>query len=487
MTGTRKITILHSNDMDGDFFAEKDSSTGRSVGGLPLLSGYLNKVRHEEENVLFLIAGDIVQGNLIDSEYKGISTIGMINYLAPDVIALGNHEFDYGLSHLLFLEKVANFPIVNANLYIKPFNKRLMKPFCILKKAGFDILVTGIITEKVLDSIKGDNVLSSFVNLEEASQEVGKITNAYKGDDIDLTIILTHIGIESDIELAKLLRPEWGVDIIIGGHSHTFLDRPIVENGIIIVTAGEGTNQIGKLDVIVDDETNKVLDYQWRLVNIDDGLVGADRDLENYIHSYQERVEDKYSAMISKLKFIHTHPMREVETSLGNLFADGLAEMTESDIMFLASGSIRTKEFGPLVSLRDMATCFPYNEPLSRYTVTGAQLRRMFSHIMCKENRNGEGECFQVNGKVRAVFDEEARILRSLNVNGNEVLDEETYKICIQPYHAQNSKAYLDITSEELTSIKPKVVTTSAREVLEEWLRNNQNCGREIEGRLRYY
>jgi 5'-nucleotidase/UDP-sugar diphosphatase len=72
-------------------------------------------------------------------------------------------------------------------------------------------------------------------------------------------------------------------------------------------------------------------------------------------------------------------------------------------------------------------------------------------------------------------------------VNGNEVLDDEMFKICIQPYHAKNSKAFLDITGEELCSIKPKVVTTSAREVLEEWLRNNQNCGREIEGRMRYY
>lgn len=452
-----------------------------------MISGYLNKVRREEENVLFLIAGDIVQGNLIDSEYKGISTIDMINYLTPDAIALGNHEFDYGLSHLLFLEKVANFPIVNANLYIKPFNKRLMKPFCILRKAEFDILVTGIITEKVMESIKSDSLLSSFVNLEEASQEVGKITNAYKGDDIDLTIILTHIGIESDIELAKLLRPEWGVDIIIGGHSHTFLDKPIVENGVIIVTAGEGTNQIGRLDVVVDDETNSIIECRWQLVKLDDSLVEPDRDLDNFIHSYQERVEDKYSAMISKLRFKHTHPMREVETALGDLFADALAEMTESDVMFLASGSIRTKEFGPMVCLKDVTTCFPYNEPLSRYAVTGAQLRRMFIHIMRKENRNGEGECFQVNGKVRAIYDEDAKVLRSLNVNGNEVLDNEMFKICIQPYQAKNSKAFLDITSEELNSIKPKVVTTSAREVLEEWLRNNQNCGRETEGRLKYY
>ena len=111
-------------------------------------------MRAEEENVLYVISGDMVQGSIIDSDFKGISTMEIMNYLAPDVVALGNHEVDYGLPHLLFLEKMANFPIVNANLYIKPFDKRLMRPYHIINKAGFDILFTGILTEKVMDSIK---------------------------------------------------------------------------------------------------------------------------------------------------------------------------------------------------------------------------------------------------------------------------------------------------------------------------------------------
>ncbi|MFZ2257817.1 MAG: metallophosphoesterase [Clostridiaceae bacterium] len=101
----RKFTISHSNDMHGDFLAEVKEGDGELIGGLTLLSGYLNKVREEEENVIFAIAGDMVQGSLIDSQYKGISTIEIMNYLSPDVVTLGNHELDYGLPHLLFLEK----------------------------------------------------------------------------------------------------------------------------------------------------------------------------------------------------------------------------------------------------------------------------------------------------------------------------------------------------------------------------------------------
>src|SRR4030042_765958 len=123
---TKNFTILHSNDMHGDFLAEVQGGGGKLIGGLALLSGYINQVRREEENVLYLIAGDMVQGSLIDSEYKGVSTMEIMNYLAPDCVGLGNHEFDYGLPHLLFLEKVANFPIANANLYISQYNKRMM-------------------------------------------------------------------------------------------------------------------------------------------------------------------------------------------------------------------------------------------------------------------------------------------------------------------------------------------------------------------------
>ncbi len=157
---TKRFTILHSNDMHGDFLAEVREGGGALIGGLALLSGYVKRVRAGEENVLYMIAGDMVQGSLIDSEYKGVSTMEIMNMLSPDVVALGNHELDYGLPHLLFLEKVATFPIVNANLYIRKYLRRLMRPYIILEKAGFHILVTGIITDKIMDTLRQDSLIA---------------------------------------------------------------------------------------------------------------------------------------------------------------------------------------------------------------------------------------------------------------------------------------------------------------------------------------
>ena len=487
MSITKKFTILHSNDMHGDFLAEVNAGKGDLIGGLALLSGYINKVRQEEENVLYVIAGDMVQGSLIDSEYKGISTMEIMNYLAPDVVTLGNHEFDYGLPHLLFLEKVANFPIVNANLYIKGYNKRLMKPYLIIPKAGFDLMFIGIITDKVIDSVKKDALISSFISLEDASREVGIITDAYKNDDIDLTVLLTHIGFDSDIELAKMLKPEWGVDMIIGGHSHTVLEQPASVNNILIAQAGVGTHHIGRFDIEVDDDTNSIIDYKWQLIPIEEGIAEPDARLQEYINSFATEIDRKYNTIICKFTEALTHPKREVETALGNLFADALAEMGECDVMFVGSGSIRSQELGPVVTLKDYRACFPYEDYLSRFTVTGAVLKRMFARFMRTENRNGEGECYQVNGRIRATYNDGLHELVSLVFDDQPVEDDKLYTIGLIGYHIINSEPYFGVTQEDLLAAgKSKVIATNVTDVLEEYLKGHQNVDRKVEGRLVY-
>lgn len=483
----KKFTILHSNDMHGDFFAENCKETEELIGGIALLSGYINKVRKKEENVLYVIAGDMLQGSLIDTEYKGISTMEIMNYLSPDVVCIGNHEVDYGLPQLLFLERVANFPIVNANLYMKNYHKRLMKPYYIIKQAGIEILFTGVITEKIMDSIKNDKLISSFVNLEDASKEIGKICNAYKNDDIDLTVVLSHIGFESDIELAKLLKKDWGVDLIFGGHSHTILKHPKKVNNILIMQAGVGTNQIGRLDIIIDEELNKVVKYKWKLIPINNKIAQPDEKLLNFINSYKKSVDEKYSVIISKLGRIHTHPLREVETELGNLVADALHSYSQCDISLVGSGSIRSETLGPIVTLMDIMQCFPFDDTWTRYKINGKYLRKIFSSIMRNENRNGEGECYQVNSGINAVFDTKINSLKSLSINGKYVREDQDYTICIQGYHFGCSKEYLNVSQKQLMQSKEtKVISTSTRDLIEEFLRNNQNISKSVEGRLIY-
>lgn len=483
----KQLVILHSNDMHGDFLAEARGTEGKLIGGLALLSGYINRVRQEEQNVLYVISGDMVQGSVIDSEYKGVSTMEIMNWLAPDVVTLGNHELDYGLSHLLFLEKVANFPIVNGNLYIKTHHKRLMRPYLILNVDGLNIMFLGIITEAILGKLKSDEI-GTYIGIEDACAETGRICNAYRDSDIDLTVLLTHIGFEEDKKLAAMLDPQWGVDLIIGGHSHTILEQPAVVNDILIAQAGVGTDQIGRFDITVDSRTNSIVTWKWQLLAVDEDLTEPDQDLQSYIDSFKQAVDRKYHRVICRLAQKLTHPKREEETALGNLVADILAERAAADVVLLGGGAIRLGcELGPLVTLGDLKKMYPYDGALIKLTITGAQLARIFEFFMAPENHHEDGKVYQVNRGVQAVYDNARRELASLTIRGQPVHDDGHYTIGVLEHHHKNSAVVLNLSNEEMRALgKPRVVTTSTQDVLEEYLSSHQNLNSQTEGRLVY-
>ena len=157
----KKLTILHSNDLHGDFLPKEED--GRETGGLSRLSGYIGKMRREKKNVIYAVAGDMFRGSVIDSEFQGLSTIDLMNNLRPDVATIGNHEVDYGFAHLLFLEKCAKFPIVNANLFITMNNARVFTPYINVDIDGMRILFIGILTEEVLASTRGEKIIGTFI------------------------------------------------------------------------------------------------------------------------------------------------------------------------------------------------------------------------------------------------------------------------------------------------------------------------------------
>ena len=475
MANLKKLTILHSNDLHGDFMAKEVDK--ELLGGISMLSGYINKVRHEEENVIYTISGDMFRGSIIDSEYKGMSTIEIMNMLTPDVVTLGNHEVDYGLAHLLFIEKCATFPIINANMYITTNGVRLFKSHIIKEIGGMKVLFIGLLTEEVLHSTKQDRIIGSFVDINEAADEVGKICNAYKTEDIDFTVLLTHIGFEADIDLAKVLDPRRGVDIIIGGHSHTLLEKPEVVNGIPIVQAACGTNQIGRFDINVDTDNNCIDSYTWQLIPIDDDYCPRDYALEEVIAKYKTQTDKKYKRIITRLADKYTHPSREQETTLGKLISDAFKDALGLDIMMVGSGSIRGEEMGPIVLLEDLLQVFPYSDEVYRITVTGAQLKRMIKHSLRKGALQGLTEFYQYSRGFEIQFDYENQELISLSLDGEEILDDKCYNVGITSFHYQNLKEFLDVSVEEVSKNKePKVVATKSADVLEEYFSKQELC-----------
>lgn len=478
----KKLTILHSNDMHGDFLSETIDK--ELFGGISMLSGYVSKTRQECPNSLYLIAGDMFRGSVIDSEYKGISTIDVMNLLGPDVVSLGNHEFDYGISHLVFLEKCAKFPIINSNIYIKTTNTRLFDSHKILKIDGMKIMIIGLITEEIMNNSGTDNLIGTFVNVNEAAEEVGRICNNYKTTDIDFTVLLTHIGFENDKKLAKLLKTEWGVDVIIGGHSHTVLEKPYEDNGIVIVQAGVGTNQIGRFDILVDTKENKISSYEWKLIPITDKYCPRDAGMEQALSKYKEEVDRKYNRILTKFNRILTHPQRNQETEIGNLFSDILKDSLETDIVLVGSGSIRKETFGPLVTYGDLVEIFPYDDEIYRIMVSGKDLFKAFKYLLRDDAFIGETEFYQLSKGLCVTYNKPKKKVESITLNGSEIEKDKLYSLALQNYHFSNLDKFFDLDINEISKNKlPRVISTSACEILEEYLTININIDSKVENR----
>ena len=484
MKNLKKLTLLHSNDLHGDFLAE--DLDNKLVGGVSLLSGYINKVRQEEENVIYAIAGDMFRGSIIDSEFLGLSTIQIMNMLGPDVVTLGNHEVDYGVAHLLFLEKCAEFPIVNANLHIKTNGARLFKPCHIIEVGGMKILFIGILTDVVLLQCKTDGMIGTFVTLEDAAEEVGRICNTYNAVDIDFTVLLTHIGFEEDKKLAEMLDPAWGVDVIIGGHSHTFITEPAVVNGIPIVQAGTGTDQIGRFDILIDTDENCIDSYKWQPVPIDAEHCPRDPSIEQMITGYKARTDEKYGRIITKFVRQLTHPTRIRETELGDLFSDVLKDALGVDVFLLGSGSIRNEMLGPVVTKGDLRECFPYDDQVHMVYWTGEMLKRAIMRMLRDEALAGaHTEFYQLSRGLLVEYDQKTHSFLRFEFEGEPVADDRVFTVGLQHFHYLNMADSFNVTLEESKKVHAdRVISTSCTQVIEEALQAGQHQNAKGSGRL---
>jgi 5'-nucleotidase len=392
---------------------------------------------------------------------------------------------DYGFADLLFLEKCAKFPIVNANLFITLNNSRVFTPYINIDIDGMRIMFIGLLTEEVLSSTKCENIIGTFIDLEAAAKEVGIICDNYRTVRTDMTILLTHIGFENDVKLAQMLDPDWGVDLIIGGHSHTFMDKPEVVNGVPIVQAGSGSGVIGRFDIQYDQASKKIEDLRWKCVPINEDTAPVDTIMEELIDSYRTETDRKYKRVVTRWARKLTHPCREQETEMGNLYADVLADGSSFEIMLFGSGSIRKTELGPVIEYQDMIENTPFEDVIYMIEVTGAQWRRMVQYLMRDEAWLGETEFYQFSKGVKIVYRKSTHTIEELSFKGTPVTDDMHLKLGLQAYHFKNFDKFFGVPLEEVKrNMKPRVCASSQNNIIEEYFCTNDGLDAQVEGRI---
>ncbi|MDD3273110.1 MAG: metallophosphoesterase [Bacteroidales bacterium] len=250
------LVILHTNDTHSNI---EPITSGRNAGfgGVQRRANYITSLRAENKNILLLDAGDYNQGTPYFTLFGGEVEIELMNAMGYDAVCLGNHEFDNGVEHLANRLKKAKYPTVCANYDFKGTAlERVIKPYVIIKKGGKKIGIIGVmldlkgyVAEKSREGIKYNNPIP-VVN------ELADMLRNKKG--CDLIIVLSHLGYDggtihkpADKQLAANTS---NVDIIIGGHSHTFMEEPeVVKNrdgeGVIINQSGAAGVYVGRIDI----------------------------------------------------------------------------------------------------------------------------------------------------------------------------------------------------------------------------------------------
>ncbi len=246
----RGLVILHCNDTHSHFEAEH-SQRNLNHGGVIERAAFIDSVRNAEgeDRVLLLHAGDFSQGTSYFTELQGEFEIEIINILKYDVVTLGNHEFDNGIEALTErLKKLRTTKMVCANLDLSPFElDRYVDPYAILVKNGIKVGVIGLEAE-----LKGSvsATISDRIPQLDNTEVVNKWAEHLKNSEgCQLVIVLSHLGYEEDQTLVPSIR---NVDLVIGGHSHTFVDDMIFVadadgKQVGIVTDGDWGLEMGKV------------------------------------------------------------------------------------------------------------------------------------------------------------------------------------------------------------------------------------------------
>lgn len=247
-----KLVIIHTNDTHSHL---EPMRTGNYVGhgGVIERAAFIDSVRNKrgEDKVLLVHAGDFVQGTSYYTVLEGEIEINLINDLRYDVITLGNHEFDNGLEALAgMMKRLETAKVVCSNLDLIPFEVgEYVKPYAVVERGGLRIGFVGLASD-LLHNVS--RTISSRIQQLDDVESVNRWTAYLREEEkVDMVILLSHAGYDND---QKIIPSTHGVDLVIGGHSHTYVDDFIyvedADNKKVPITQDGGWGlELGEIEV----------------------------------------------------------------------------------------------------------------------------------------------------------------------------------------------------------------------------------------------
>lgn len=416
------LVVMHTND------------THAYIENAPYRATAIKEIRATHKNNLLLDAGDVFSGDLYFNEFKGEESVAMMNLLGYDAMTLGNHEFDLGNGHkeLANFVKSSKFPIVSANVDFSKealfkglqLNEYSASPQdgkiqngTVLNVNGHKVGVFGLTTvETPFISSTGEVIFNDYIASAKAA------VKAFEDQGITKIIAISHLGYDdniaydNDIELAKKVE---GIDIIVGGHTHSELKEAVVSKEFasptLIVQAKEYSKFLGTIDVTFNVK-GEVVVQKAELLNTDVAnktTYAADVEAEKLLAPYKTKIEalKKESIGVEALVALNglranegdgKQSVRFNETNLGNLITDGMLTKaktinSKTAIAITNGGGIRTSINAGDITVGEVLQVMPFGNALALVEVTGSEIKEVLEHSVSQTPKES-GAFLHVSG-----------------------------------------------------------------------------------------
>ena len=376
-----EISVFHTNDIHG-WVLPRPAAEGRArgqVGGMAVLQAFL---RRQKGPRLLLDAGDWYEGTPEGAFSKGKLSIDLFNALGYDALEVGNHDFDFGVGNLAALCGRAAMPVLGANVYEAPSGRRagFLKPWVIKDVAGVKVGVFGLLTTLMprLEPQADYAGLRFRDVIAEARDDVAELRR--RGATV--IIALTHVGFEKGpsepfVDDKALAAAVPGIDLIVGGHTHTYLKTPYRDprHKTLVVQAGAALTDVGQVTLDVDAGTGKVVSAKGRLVPLSVDEYGEDAAIAAAIAKEEPAIQAVYDVPVATAAQALRRD-RGAESPLGDWMADCARAWAGSDVAVLGFLPADLPS-GPL-TLRTFQTVMPFDNRLVKLTMSGRLLERAF-------------------------------------------------------------------------------------------------------------
>jgi 2',3'-cyclic-nucleotide 2'-phosphodiesterase (5'-nucleotidase family) len=440
--GKKAISLLTMNDFHGSLAGDAKNA------GVSKIASYFNEEKKANQNgTVLLSAGDMFQGSADSNLLYGKPVLDAMNTIGFEAMAIGNHEFDWGLDKLQALSDDAKFPFLAANIVEKGTDKtpEFAKKYIIVDKDGIKVGIIGISTLETLTKTKAENVAA--YDFKDPAETVNALVPEVKKAGADIIVVLSHLGASQNSktqvitgEAAELAKAVKGVDAIIAGHSHATVAGKV--NNIPVVQAYYNGRSVGHIDLIVDTATKKVVDNN---VYVDNSIVTAleDASMKSWFDKALASIAPIKNEVVGKAAVTLGHDTKANQvTLLGQWVTDVMRKEAKVDIAIQNGGGIRRDIPAGDVTMGIMYELMPFDNTLFTMELTGKQVRAALEHGIMPETF-APGQFSGIIVKYDSSKPKGERIVEVKMLDGSLLNDDKIYKVVTNDFQAGGGDGYV--------------------------------------------